>query len=320
MKGRGQVVLCQSRIRREGIILDLDDLAAVRDLAREHAMDWHFHETRKELEPSEAYDSDLESSIILSLVMDAAAACRHAVPKREHQRALGLVARWSSNGSRSKVERKDLQGWWDCWRQAKASSSEVRVALLVGTFRSFCLGPNLIRKICGFVGEPEIAEVRVSICDDMGLAGKCRRFMRGDFNKLDAWTMERDYSIEARARLQCENVVREHKSLLQFWRRELWRNQAISDDLLKLWEDDLSDLSDPFLMARLCLQREKVTLIQELQALLNTRVHALSLVWRCRRCSVDYKDVEKILSTTNEQVVRWLQEKGVPLTVDLPIE
>merc|ERR1711920_744472 len=273
--GRGQVVLSQSRIGREGINLDLADLAAVRDLTREHAMDWHFHETRKDPWPCEACDSELKSSIILSLVMEAAAACRRAVPKREHQRALGLVARWGSNGSRSAVESKDLQGWWDCWRQAQASSSEIRVALLVGTFRCFRLSSNLVQKICGFIGEPEVAEVRVSICDDMGLAGKCRRFMRGDLEKLDAWTMDRDYSIEARARLECEKAVREDKSPdLPFWRRELWRNQAISDDLLKLWVDDLSDPTT--VAVQLWFEPEKKSLVQELQHFLDGRVCALS--------------------------------------------
>merc|ERR1711920_714035 len=277
--GRGQVVLSQSRIGREGINLDLDDLARVRDLARGHAMDMHFHETRKDPEPCDACDSDLKSSIILSLVMEAAAACRRAVPKREHQRALGLVARWGSNGSRSAVESKDLQGWWDCWRQAQASSSEIRIALLVGTFRSFRLSSNLVQKICGFIGEPEVAEVRVSICDDMGLAGKCRRFMRDDFRMLDSWTTAVDYKIEAEARLRCDDeLLKDRSSNLQWWRCELWRNQEICDGLLRLWVDDLNHQWKVYRYVH--REKENLNELMTLEILLTSRMVTLSSVQR----------------------------------------
>merc|ERR1712050_465553 len=76
--------------------------------------------------------------------------------------------------------------------------------------------------------------------DDMGLAGKCRRFMRDDLRTLDSWTTAVDYKIEAEARLRCESSTNQKKcSDLQWWRCELWRNQEICDGLLRLWVDDL---------------------------------------------------------------------------------
>lgn len=339
--GRGQVVLSQSRIGREGINLDLADVATIRDLTDEHARDWHSHETRKDYEWSAPCDSTLESSIILSLVMEAAAACKRAVPKREHQRALGLVARWRGNGTCS-VVRKDLQGWWDCWSQAQASSAQARLALLARMFHRLRPYPPLIQKIDEFVGEPEVAEVRVSMCDDMGLAGKCRRFMRDDLRMLDSWTTAVDYKIEAGARLQCdEEVIKDRSSDLQWWRCELWRNQEICDSLLRLWVDDLKHqwkvamyvycekenlnelmILESWLRSRvlyLSTVREGTCMLEKCQGLISDSprpelLEVVQIVQKNRQAYIDK------VSAQNEKIASWLEKKGVPLTVDLPTE
>jgi hypothetical protein len=340
--GRGQVVLSQSRIGREGINLDLADVATIRDLTDNHARDWHSHETRKDDEWSAPCDSTLESSIILSLVMEAAAACKRAVPKREHQRALGLLARWQGHGSCS-VTRKDLQGWWDCWSQAQASSAQARLALLARMFDSLRSYPSLIQKIDEFAGEPVVAEVRVSICDDMGLAGKCRRFMRDDLRTLDSWTTAVDYKIEAEARLRCdEALIKDRSSDLQWWRCELWRNQEICDGLLRLWVDDLKHQWKVYIYVY--REEENLNKLMTLETWLTSRVVNLSsarryscMIEQLRYIKSDSDSPPKLLelvqdiqssrqalihtvSAQNEKIASWLEEKGVPLTVDLPTE
>jgi len=151
-------------------------------------------------------------------------------------------------------------------------------------------------------------------------------------------------AVEEPRDLRCDKApIKDRSSDLQWWRCELWRNQEICDGLLRLWVDDLKHQWKVYMYVY--REEENLKELVTLEHWLTSRVVNLSTARRyscmieqvqgcvksdsdsqpkllelVQNCQSSRQALIHEVSAQNEKIASWLEEKGVPLTVDLPTE